>query len=112
MFDVAQLATFAELQSYSLGLVETAEPLCAETHGNETKDSRHARIMIVDDELINIEVVKAYLEEEGFFNFLTTTRSTIAVDMVRNEKPDIVLLDINMPQVSGLDILRSDAQRS
>ncbi len=107
MFDATQLATFAELHSCSLGLLEACEPLCVEAQHDETEDSRHARIMIVDDELINIEVVKAYLEEEGFFNFLTTTHSTIAIDMVRNEKPDIVLLDINMPQVSGLDILET-----
>ncbi len=107
MFDTTQLATFAELHSCSLGLLKTAEPLCVKVVEKETEGSRHARIMIVDDEMINIEVVKAYLEEEGFFNFLTTTRSTIAIDMVRNEKPDIVLLDINMPQVSGLDILET-----
>lgn len=107
MFDATQLATFAEHHSCSLGLLEMAEPSCVEAPQVNTEDSRAARIMIVDDEMINIEVVKAYLEEEGFFNFLTTTRSTIAIDMVRNEKPDIVLLDINMPQVSGLDILET-----
>lgn len=107
MFDATQLATFEELHSCSLGLLRTSESLCAETLEVETADSRHARIMIVDDETINIEVVKAYLEEEGFLNFLTTTRSTIAIDLARKEKPDIVLLDINMPQVSGLDILET-----
>ncbi len=107
MFDATQLATFAELSSCSLGLLAASEPMGVDPRENETEDSRHARIMIVDDEMINIEVVKAYLEEEGFFNFLTTTRSTMAIDMVRNEKPDIVLLDINMPQVSGLDILNA-----
>lgn len=73
----------------------------------ETKHARTARIMIVDDEMINIEIVKAYLEEEGFTNFLTTTDSTKAVEQVRCEKPDILLLDINMPQVSGLEILET-----
>lgn len=71
----------------------------------ETKHARTARIMIIDDEMINIEIVQAYLEEEGFQNFLTTTDSTTAVDQIRSENPDILLLDINMPQVSGLEIL-------
>ena len=73
----------------------------------DTKHSRTARIMIIDDEMINIEIVKAYLEEEGFNNFLTTTDSTTAVEQVRSEKPDILLLDINMPHVSGLEILET-----
>ncbi|KAA1257574.1 Cyclic di-GMP phosphodiesterase response regulator RpfG [Rubripirellula obstinata] len=71
----------------------------------ETKHARTARIMIIDDEMINIEIVQAYLEEEGFRNFLTTTDSTTAVEQIQSEKPDILLLDINMPQVSGLEIL-------
>ena len=61
--------------------------------------------MIIDDEKLNIEVVKAYLKEVGFENFLSTTHSPSAVEMLRNHKPDIVLLDINMPEVSGLEIL-------
>lgn len=68
---------------------------------------RDASVMIIDDEEINIEVVQAYLEDEGFCNFLTTTDSTDAVTMIRSHRPDIVLLDINMPKVSGLDILKT-----
>ncbi|MDA8744892.1 response regulator [Rubripirellula amarantea] len=71
----------------------------------ETKHARTARIMIVDDEMINIEIVKAYLEEEGFTNFLTTTDSSTAIEKVTTQKPDILLLDINMPHISGLEIL-------
>ena len=63
--------------------------------------------MIVDDESINIDVVQAYLEEEGFGNFVTTTDSASTVELIRLHKPDILLLDINMPKVSGLDILQS-----
>ncbi len=66
---------------------------------------RDAYLMIVDDETINIDVAQAYLEEDGFRNFVTTTDSANAVAMVRLHRPDVVLLDINMPEVSGLDIL-------
>ena len=66
---------------------------------------RDSKFMIVDDEHVNIEVVKAYLKEGGFSNFITTTESNTALDLIRGHRPDIVLLDINMPNVSGLDIL-------
>jgi putative two-component system response regulator len=71
---------------------------------------RDSKVMIVDDERANIAVVKAYLKDEGFDNFITTTDSPVAVGIIRQERPDIVLLDINMPDVSGLDILEAMQQ--
>ncbi|SRR6056297_544968 len=74
---------------------------------------RDSRVMIVDDEEINVDVVQAYLEEEGFTNFITTTDSREAINLAQRHKPDLVLLDINMPHVNGLQILRTmrlDAQ--
>ena len=73
----------------------------------ESLDSepRDALVMVVDDEGFNIDLVEAYLEDEGFQNFVTTTDSTSALAMVRSHRPDIVLLDVKMPQVTGLEIL-------
>jgi putative two-component system response regulator len=45
------------------------------------------------------------LELEGFGKFVTSTESPPAVDLIRREMPDVVLLDLMMPHVSGLDIL-------
>ncbi|WP_145419753.1 HD domain-containing phosphohydrolase [Planctomycetes bacterium K23_9] len=70
-----------------------------------TSDLRDALVMVVDDEGFNIDLVEAYLEEEGFRNFVTTTDSTAALSMVRTHNPDIVLLDVKMPHVTGLEIL-------
>ena len=67
---------------------------------------RESCVMIVDDEEINVEVVQAYLEEEGFSNFVTTTDSREAINLAHVHRPDVVLLDINMPHVNGLEILR------
>ena len=89
------------------GFVYPANP-SAEPAGKavaEHRASRDACVMIIDDEKLNIEVVKEYLKEVGFENFLSTTHAPSAVEMLRNHQPDIVLLDINMPEVSGLEIL-------
>jgi putative two-component system response regulator len=74
--------------------------------GDRDRAPRESQIMIIDDEIVNIEIVQAYLEEEGFVNFTTTTESVNAANMMKAVKPAIVLLDIKMPQVSGLDILQ------
>ena len=66
-----------------------------------------ARIAIVDDEEINIEVVQGHLEAEGYQQFYRTTDSSSAMAMIQQTKPDLVLLDVMMPVVSGLDILAS-----
>ena len=65
----------------------------------------NAKIMLVDDEPINTDVLQTYLEGEGYSNFVTTSESVKAIDIMRAEKPDVVLLDLMMPDVSGFDIL-------
>src|SRR5689334_8993603 len=66
-----------------------------------------ARILIVDDESLNIDVVQAYLEMDGFCNVDSTTKAVKALAMVRDFRPDLLLLDINMPDLSGIEILKS-----
>ncbi|MEL7498299.1 MAG: HD domain-containing phosphohydrolase [Planctomycetota bacterium] len=70
-------------------------------------------IAIVDDEQLNIEVVQGYLVQEGYRNFVRTTDATKAMTMISETNPDVVLLDIMMPEISGLEILtamRTDAK--
>lgn len=64
-----------------------------------------AKILIVDDEPINIKVVRKHLQGAGYRNFVTTTDSTTAMETLRAEQPDAVLLDVMMPQINGLQIL-------
>ncbi len=74
---------------------------------DRAKDSvRAAKIMIIDDEQLVIKVVKRYLSAEGYANFITVSDSRQAIEKVREEQPDVILSDINMPDVTGLDILR------
>ena len=68
--------------------------------------NKQARIMIVDDEPINVMTFRQHLKQEGYSEFTTTSDSTEALKLVRRDDPAVVLLDINMPEVSGMDILR------
>jgi len=68
------------------------------------------KILIVDDESVNVKVTRKYLEADGYKNFITTTDSREAIDLIANEKPDLVLLDIVMPNITGLDILKAVRQ--
>jgi len=66
---------------------------------------RASKVMIVDDEPINVKLAQKYLSLGGYHKFVTTTESRDAVALVNSEQPDVLLLDIMMPHVSGLDIL-------
>lgn len=63
------------------------------------------KIMIVDDEAINIRVVRKYLQKVGYETFVEVTDATDAFETMVREKPDLVLLDVMMPDVDGLAIL-------
>jgi putative two-component system response regulator len=67
---------------------------------------KSCKIMIIDDEPLVIRVVKRFLAGDGFTNFVTVEDSRNAMDAISKENPDVVLLDIMMPNVTGLDILR------
>lgn len=66
-----------------------------------------ASIMIVDDESITMDVVQTYLEEFGYKKFIQLEDSREAIRVLEETAPDILLLDLVMPEVSGFDILQS-----
>jgi len=67
----------------------------------------NATIMIVDDEPITMEVVQAFLEEADYRSFVLIDKSTQAMNALEETRPDILLLDLIMPDVSGFDILEA-----
>ena len=72
------------------------------------------RILIVDDTPALIDVVRKCLEEEGY-HVRTCLESRYAVEMARADPPDVIMLDVVMPEVSGWDVLaelRSDPRFS
>lgn len=71
------------------------------------EELKQATIMMVDDEPIIVETLENLLEDAGYKNFISTTNPKDAIDLMETKKPDIVLLDVMMPEVSGLDILES-----
>lgn len=67
---------------------------------------KDALIMMVDDEPIMMEIVQAHLEDVGYENFISVEDSRQAFDILAHRRPDILFLDLVMPEVSGFDVLR------
>lgn len=67
--------------------------------------SRAPRILVVDDEPPLVELVRGYLAREGF-EILTAVDGPSAVELVRGETPDLVVLDLMLPGFDGLEVCR------
>lgn len=66
---------------------------------------RRSTIMVVDDEFVNVKVVRKYLKDAGYQNFVTTNDSREAFSLIQHHRPDVLILDVMMPHVDGLQIL-------
>lgn len=63
------------------------------------------RILVVDDEMPILELIKYNLQKEGF-SVLMAENGAKALDCARNDRPDLIVLDLMLPDMSGFDICR------
>ena len=63
------------------------------------------KILVVDDEIEITEFVGEFLEEKGY-HVITANDGFTALEKVKSEKPNLVLLDIMMPKMDGLEALK------
>lgn len=66
---------------------------------------RNARILVVDDEANNIEVLRHLLERAGFHHLETTTDAREVPALYVRVRPDLILLDLQMPHLDGLAVM-------
>jgi predicted signal transduction protein with EAL and GGDEF domain len=66
---------------------------------------QEALVMMVDDEAMLTDVIQTHLEDHGYQRFVTCNEPTEAMALVRAHRPDVLLLDLMMPKVSGFEIL-------
>lgn len=64
-----------------------------------------SKILVVDDELVLLETIAYNLEQEGYQVF-TATDGTSALEAAYREKPDLIILDLMLPVIDGLEVCR------
>jgi len=69
-----------------------------------TPVNRQSRVLVVDDEPMVLEVVTAYLERDGY-RVSTATNGSEALAAVESMRPDLLVLDVMLPEIDGFDLL-------
>ncbi|MFA9374496.1 MAG: response regulator [Poseidonibacter sp.] len=67
-------------------------------------------ILIIDDETEILTMLNRFLARSGKYDVTTYSNPILALDTLKNRTYDIVLLDIMMPQMNGLDVLEKIMQ--
>jgi two-component system, OmpR family, response regulator len=68
-------------------------------------DGNPINVLVVDDEAVLAEMVSMALRYEGW-NIATAGDGAAALESARSQRPDVVVLDVMLPDMSGLDVLR------
>ena len=77
--------------------------------------ARSPRILVVDDEEMNVEFIRRVLSPESGCTLASTTDPRDALRLYREFRPDVVLLDLKMPHIDGfqlLELLRAETPRN
>ena len=69
------------------------------------EDLLNAKILIVDDQESNIEVLEDLLKIRGFTNIITSNDPRSVLEIAQTQKLEMILLDIMMPYLSGFDVM-------
>ena len=64
------------------------------------------KILIIEDEKTLAEMYASYFKREGF-NAIFTTEGKSGIELAKKEKPDLIILDILMPDIDGWDIIKT-----
>lgn len=64
------------------------------------------KILLVDDSVTIQEIISNYFRSRSSFQVITAEDGEIALDQIRNAPPDLIILDIILPKINGLALLR------
>ena len=79
--------------------------------GREREQAESRSVLVVDDEPGIIEIASAYLRRDGFIVRTAQTGRT-ALDAIATQEPDLVVLDLMLPDIPGEEIRRAQRRRA
>ena len=107
---VGEGSEFTVDMNFRIGKQVGQQPV-AEPIPSEQQDVQHVRVLVVEDNKVNQLLVKNMLRKFGFEQFDTASNGREALEQLRNQDYDIILMDIQMPEMDGYEITREIRQR-
>ena len=75
-------------------------------------EMKEKRILIVDDELDLLKMLQSIFKRDGYANILIASSGKEALKIFQKDQPDMVILDIMMPEMNGLMVLKKIRETS
>lgn len=85
---------------------ELASVLQTAAQSIDPASARAVRVLVVDDNPLNVELLAVNLQRLGY-EVVSAENGKTALEMIGREEPDLVLMDVLMPDLSGLEVLRT-----
>jgi len=76
-----------------------------------TAVQRQRTVLVVEDHELSRKLLEVRLEIEGFAT-VATNRAEAALDIAREQRPDLILMDIQLPGISGLEAIKRRADQA
>lgn len=87
-------------------VLKLTEEMCEMLEKETEKEPLHkARVMMIDDDIINIKAVKSMLKNE--FDVVAVQSGKEAFEVLKEKKPDLILLDVYMPEMDGHEVIKA-----
>lgn len=92
--------------SFELSLYKSTSKSINEVEKSAKQSRESKTVLYVEDNAANMRVIETILEDNKNFNLITATNGKYGLELARKYLPDLILLDIHLPQMSGYEILK------
>ena len=89
----------------------SAEKKISHVNSEDTRDAQQHTILYIEDNPANLKLMEKILERKEHINLLTAHTPELGIDLAKSTRPNLILLDINLPGMDGyqvLEIFKSD----
>jgi PAS domain S-box-containing protein len=97
---------WVEMPRHASGVRSSAQPAVRDARATQLGAETNRRVLYVEDNPPNVIFMRDLLSSFDGIELLTATTAEMGVELARSHRPDVVIMDINLPGMSGVDALR------
>jgi two-component system cell cycle response regulator DivK len=94
------------LERWIVPVMEPAAPLASSAQHTQDTPALHGVVLYIEDVQVNFELVEAMLRAHRGLRLIHATTGHEGVRLARSDRPDVILLDMHLPDIFGLEVVR------